>query len=714
VAAKAGRVVWKWIGEQVRSSLRYRLFALVMLPSLVAMLAMMGFTVYWLNSFTRDNLNLKAREDVELAQQSLKQVEANRFLAPLQRLTSDADFRERLRRRDAADLARELRAVAHKEGFSFLHITGELGNWLFDHTAGARTGSKPTPLTARAMQGFSVTGMEVFSIQDVLREGPVLARRLHLLDVNGRPPATGQPGDGDDRFLVLRVVTPITNASGNTVAVLDGGVVLNDDVNFTNAMRDRIYGDGRIPAGGIGVVALLLKGQRVSGNLPAETSAGTSGSPVPRQVRDHVLDRGETLTTGENFGGQDYISGYAPLFDVQNQAIGMLQTSFLKAPLLRDYYWSATLLLLVLAALFGGAAWLTFRGARRIFVPIEKMTTVVRATQAGIDRRIGDIGSRDEIHQLATQFDTMLDLLQARKHQIERAAMELELKVQERTRELEVKNATLVTTVEQLHATRMQLVMAEKLAAVGELAAGIAHEINNPAAVIMGNLDVLTTELGTAAEPVRAEIDLIMHQVERIRHIVNRLLQLARPSRAIGEIQEIDINQAVEATLPLVRHLLEKQSVVARLRFAASGIVRVNPYDLEEVLINLIINAIHAVPAGGEVELVTADWGDRGVVITVRDNGVGIAPEALRRIFDPFFTTDPHQRSGLGLSISYGLIRRYGGTITAESELGAGSVFQVWLLRQPAFETAPEDTEMSRDRRTSATIPKASTLRRKA
>jgi two-component system NtrC family sensor kinase len=688
------RVIWKSIGERVRSSLRYRLFALVMLPSLLAMLATLGFTVYWLNNFSQDNLNLKARGDVELAQQSLKQVETDRYLAPLQRLAVSDEFQAQFRRRDSAGLARALRAFAAKEGFSFVHITGELGNWLFDNTPRASNGSKPTPLTGRAMRGVSGTAMEVFSHEDLAREGPALARSTGPAVAAGVSHQLG-PRTDDDRALMLRVATPVADKSGAVLAVLDGGVVLNHSVDLVNAVRDRIYGNGGMPPGGFGAVALLLDDVRVSGNILAGKGADLSGLHVSRQVSDRVLGKGDTWVTQDDFGGETYASGYAPLFDVHGQAIGMLQTSFLEAPFLHDYYWTATLLMLGLLVLFSIAAWFAFRGARRIFGPIEKMTAVVRATQAGIDRRIGDIGSRDEIHELATQFDTMLDLLQARKREIQNAAGELETKVQERTRELESKNADLETTVEQLHKTRLQLVMAEKLAAVGELAAGIAHEINNPAAVILGNLGILTTELGAAAEPVRAEIDLIMHQVERIRHIVNRLLQLARPSRAVGEIQEVDVNQAVEATLPLVRHMLEKKSVKLRLQLAAGGFIRINPYDLEEVLINLIINANHAVSPGGVIELDTADWGSRGVVITVRDNGVGIAPGALHRIFDPFFTTDPQQRSGLGLSISYGLIRRYGGTITAESEPGTGSVFQVWLLQQPAFEGGQTDANPS-------------------
>jgi two-component system NtrC family sensor kinase len=407
-------------------------------------------------------------------------------------------------------------------------------------------------------------------------------------------------------------------------------------------------------------------------------------------VRKQVLENGETRVARDFLGGQWYISGYTPIFDVQGQGVGMLHTAFLEAPFRHAHYWSAALLLLGLLALFSLSTWIAFRGAKRILKPIEQMMAVVRATRAGLDQRIGEIDSQDELRDLARQFDAMLDLLQERNREIRRAADELEAKVVERTRELASKNVDLKATVELLHQTQRQLILAEKLAAVGELAAGVAHEIHNPAAVIVGNLDILANELGPHAGPVQAEIDLIVQQVERIRHIVNRLLQLARPARMANDIQEVDVNLLVENTLAMVRHVIKSKSITIRQQFDASHSIRIDPYDLEEALINLVINASHAVSAGGVVELTTADWGHWGVVICVRDNGVGIAPESLNRVFDPYFTTDPQRRTGLGLSVSYGLIRHFGGNITVESVPGRGSAFYLWLLRQPVPDAQDE------------------------
>src|SRR5581483_3269873 len=193
---------------------------------------------------------------------------------------------------------------------------------------------------------------------------------------------------------------------------------------------------------------------------------------------------------------------------------------------------------------------------------------------------------------------------------------------------------------------------------LGVLAAGIAHEINNPMAVILGNLEVLVAELGTAARPVEREIQLIGQQVERVQHIVNNLLQFVRPVPNAGALAEVDVNRAVDDVLPLVNHALKKKSITLFKRPNATGAVRINVYELEQVLINLLLNAANAVDHGGRIEVETADLEHDHVAVRVRDNGAGIPPALLTRLFDPFFTTDARRGTGLGLSVSYALIRR--------------------------------------------------------
>ena len=164
--------------------------------------------------------------------------------------------------------------------------------------------------------------------------------------------------------------------------------------------------------------------------------------------------------------------------------------------------------------------------------------------------------------------------------------------------------------------------------------------------------------------------------------IVTRLLQFARPDEYAGYVETVVPADVVADCLVLVRHLLERADVTIERSDTASRTVEVSRTELQQVVINLMVNAIHAMPEGGPLRLRTRDEdrsGHAGVAVEVSDTGVGIPADRLRKIFDPFFTTRSHGGTGLGLSISYTLIARYGGTITVESEPGRGSTFTVWL-----------------------------------
>ena len=261
----------------------------------------------------------------------------------------------------------------------------------------------------------------------------------------------------------------------------------------------------------------------------------------------------------------------------------------------------------------------------------------------------------------------------------------LEEKVKERTAELQQRNLELQRTVTVLRATRHRLVTAEKLAALGELTAGVAHEINNPTQVMLGNLDVLLAELGDRLDPVRPEIELIIEQVYRIQAIIEKLLKYARPGEYAGYLTSVDATQVVQDTVALIRHLQRHHNFELHLQLQATNPITINEQELQQVLVNLISNAVHALPEqGGAITLTASDWEDRGVCIMVADNGAGMDEDQCSQIFNPFYSTKREgEGTGLGLSVSYGLIRRFGGDITVESQKGLGSRFILWLRTEP-------------------------------
>ena len=200
--------------------------------------------------------------------------------------------------------------------------------------------------------------------------------------------------------------------------------------------------------------------------------------------------------------------------------------------------------------------------------------------------------------------------------------------------------------------------------------------------MIQGNLEVARAALGDAADRVETEFRLIDDQVYRISVIVSRLLQFARPEDYSGAANVISPSEVVRDCLVLTRPHVEAAGIRTDLQDDARADVRMARTELQQVIVNLILNAVHAMPDGGTLTLRLEDVTDAGraaIALTVTDTGTGIPAEVLPRIFDPFFTTKQAQGTGLGLSISQQLVSRMGGRIEVRSTPGTGTAFRILL-----------------------------------
>ncbi len=234
--------------------------------------------------------------------------------------------------------------------------------------------------------------------------------------------------------------------------------------------------------------------------------------------------------------------------------------------------------------------------------------------------------------------------------------------------------------MEQLKSTQAQLVKSAKLAAIGELAAGVAHELNNPLTSVLGFAEILMTDL-PPEHPGRKDAETIFLEAGRARDIIRGLLDFARQTRP--QKRPAGINDLLHATLALIRQHLSKTGVTVVEEYAPN----LEPLDvdvgqLKQVFLNLISNAVQAMPAGGTLRLRTRRDGP-WVAAEVADTGAGIPPEVQAHLFEPFVTTKP-SGTGLGLSVSLGIVQEHGGRITVESEVGRGSTFTVWLPARSA------------------------------
>ncbi len=223
-----------------------------------------------------------------------------------------------------------------------------------------------------------------------------------------------------------------------------------------------------------------------------------------------------------------------------------------------------------------------------------------------------------------------------------------------------------------------QLIQSEKMAAIGQLAAGIAHEIRNPLGIIMNALYDLSEILDTDNPEVWEDLQIARDEIVRAQEIITNLLEFSRES--VAEMEEVNLNDLLRKTLQLMQKYLQTNTVKVVISLGKVGTCLANQNALRQVFLNLITNAVQAMPNGGELRLRTQRTANKQVLIEVSDTGVGISERHLNNIFNPFFTTkEPGQGTGLGLSVVHSVIKRYQGNITVRSKPDVGTTFLIEL-----------------------------------
>ncbi len=655
--------------ERPARSIRFRLLAIALLPTLVILPLLLGIAIARWNAKFDALLITKVNGDLTIAHQYLSRILENTG-EHIQALAVSAAFRDTVGSSEMPRLPAFLERSRAKLGLDFLMLVDRQGQPV--NTAGQPSGA--WPVVATALRGISSTAIDIFSNEQLSALSPALAARAQI-ELVETPNAVPTDRKSETRGMVVHSASPVTLANGEKAALV-GGTLLNQNLVFIDTINDLVYREASLPEGSKGTATLFLEDVRISTNVRLFEDRRALGTRVSAAVRAAVLDEGRTWLDSAFVVNDWYISAYEPIVDSFGKRVGMLYVGFLETPFRQAKY--ATLLTIVLAFLVVTAISVPIflRWARAIFKPLERMSdTITRVEGGNMGARTELKAASDEIGRVALHLDGLLDQLQQRDRELRQWNEELNDRVAERTSELELANR-------QIEATTKQLIMSEKLAAIGEITAGVAHEINNPIAVIQGNLDVVRSVLGARAEEAKVEFRLIDEQIHRISQIVTKLLQFAKPEEYAGYVERHAPSNVISDCLPLVQHLLHKAAIKLVRDDKATRLVLMNRTELQQVAINLIVNAIHAMPKGGFLTIRTLDQdieARAGVVIDITDTGVGMTPELIGKIFDPFFTTKRQEGTGLGLSISQRLISRQGGRISVQSAPGKGTTFSIWL-----------------------------------
>ena len=529
------------------------------------------------------------------------------------------------------------------------------------------------PVVQSALTGTARTAVDLFEADDLLMIDVALAEQAELILI---PTEAAVPTDkvAETRGMMIHTAAPVSINESQRVLV--GGILLNRNLDFIDTINTLVYQRKNTAEDPRGTATLFLEDVRISTNVRLFENVRALGTRVSAEVRSAVLDQGQTWLDRAFVVNDWYISGYLPIYDSFDQRVGMLYVGFLEEPfrlVKRDaiaMMWIAFIgVLLVFIPVF-------LRLAGGIFSPLERMTKTMRRVETGdLTARNNLNRAGGEIAEVSHHLDHLLDQVQERDKQLRDWADDLNVRVEERTAQLQEANQKLETTYK-------QLVMSEKLASIGEITAGVAHEINNPVAVIQGNVDVVRLTLGEQAEPVKTELDLIDRQIMRIGGIVGKLLQFARPSD-YGKFEEyVNLRDVTQDSLGLVDHVYASKDIDVKLEFTNVPDVKINPSELQQVIINLIINAVQAMDGTGTLTIqshVLERDGKNGVCLAFHDSGPGISEDTINTIFDPFFTTKRAKGTGLGLSISQTIIQTAGGIIAADNHPEGGALMSIWL-----------------------------------
>jgi two-component system NtrC family sensor kinase len=566
----------------------------------------------------------------------------------------DGELRASLLRGDADDLTEKLREVSQQARLDFAGIASPDGIVIRRLGPPAPRDEPPVnnPLVQYVLRnGEKVSGTVLLDRPFLLSENPLLADQARI-DLIPTPMAA--PRNEKEETLGMAIGAAVPLYEGKRLAgILYGGQLLNRRWDIVDTVRDTVFQNETFKGRSIGTATIFLKDARISTNVLTAAGERAIGTRVSQKVRDYVLLEGKRWTDRAFVVSDWYITAYEPIVDAFGERVGMLYVGVLESKYaeVRRKVLSMFILITVAGVLI--AIGLGSFLANRITKPVKWLIAASRDVSKGnLSPEIGPM-AKDEIGVLQKTFSEMLASIQERD---KRQRVESEIR----------------------------LLLSEKQASVGRLAAGVAHEINNPLTGVLTFTHMLLKRKDIDGE-MKNDLTTIAKATDRVRTIVKGLLDFSR--QTMLEPEPTDINELVRSSLKLVENnALVKGVKLSFMPMEGLPVRKVDRSQMQSVLLNIVMNALDATDLGGSI-LITSNLGysaskteEKGIEISVIDTGHGIPPENLERIFDPFFTTkEVGKGTGLGLSVSYGIVERHGGSIRVQSAVGKGSTFTIWL-----------------------------------
>ncbi len=577
------------------------------------------------------------------------------------RLTANRFFiREAVSKRDIERLRIELAKIRENEFLDILTLTNSSGRvW-----ASARNPKRWGDLIDNDLMRWvqekrtAVAGTIIISREDLLKENEGLAE-LAFIKVVPTPQAKPTEKEFETRGMVLGSAAPIFDGRGNLIGILFGGILLNQNFRLVDKIKDLVFKGETYKGKEVGTATIFLGDVRIATNVRYPDGRRAIGSRVAENVYNQVLVKGSSFID-RAFVVQDwYLTAYEPIRDITGKAVGILYVGISEDKFVDMRKRAITTFVTLLLVGIGATIIVSFFLAQNILRPLKVILVGSRQiAQGDFDYRV-KIKTKDELAELGESFNFMVSCLKERD---------------ERLKEM----------------TRQQIARSERLATLGQLAAGVAHEINNPISGILTYIYLIKKKLGKLAEKevgqpsfsgeeakeLERYLEIMEKETNRCGAIVRSLLDFARQSEP--NLQPVDVHLILDETLELLAPKLRSQNILVEKSYTPSPLVIADFAQIQQSFVNIILNACEAMEGGGKLLIATRVEEGGMVAIEFTDTGKGIPPENLAKIFDPFFTTKP-KGTGLGLSVVYGIIARHQGQIDVKSEVGQGTRFTIKL-----------------------------------
>lgn len=569
--------------------------------------------------------------------------------------TFGVGFRSSFIDRDISDLIDRLERLSRFAGLDFAGIVAN------SNTVVCRTGPNSIPKDKKQPENpitryvithqQPVSGTVVLTREFMASENPDFSDRIQFYPI----PDNGQNETADDEqraCMAIVAAIPIfaNRTSGELIGVLYGGIVLNHSTGIVDSARKSVFFDEIQPEISMPTATIFYNTIRIATNMVDKNGLRAVGTRVSEDAKQEVLVRGKQWSQSHFYLNDRYIEAYEPIDDIYGKRVGMLSIAIQESNyslVQRKIIFFFIISTLIGAIIAVGAGLLL---AHRIMAPIQRLIKASREVSEGsLLPDIGPMSNDPEVALLQKTFKDMVESMK-RRHM----------------------------------ASESQILQSEKQASVGRLAAGVAHEINNPLTGVLTYTHMLLRR-NDISDDIRSDLQVIATSTDRIRKIVKGLLDFSRQTKL--DPATTDINRLIDATIKLVENQALLKGVSIQFNPAENlPMIVLDQSQIQSVLLNIILNALDATKPSEKItihstmDLSASASENRGIEISIEDTGCGMPPEHLDKIFDPFFTTkEVGKGTGLGLSVSFGIVKEHEGNIRVQSEPGKGTKFFIWL-----------------------------------